>query len=458
MTWSAALAICSKWIAVSSADLFAGWLPPIVIQRDEGAAKSLREERIWLPMRSSSSATLLHSLVSRDTSATFRGKLRNILRHDPALCLFTAAKLVQEHERGWCPIAGQWTTKQLADWWVRHGAEVWDGSAFLSCPDIQTGERLLQRFMRLDQHFRTLPFSRWLLESDLWWKAAGLSRRSNICQSMHSIRLIDSDQSNSASKPTKHASNQDAHIAFGKVNAMAAERERLRCEFSESLESVRRDLAKQLAYGLSHEINNPLANIATRAQGLIASASETQHADSLQRIVDQSYRAHAMIADLMFYAHPPEPQFASGFAAKQMIEEVIAPMQSTLQRDAITVDVHVSTSQKCDGDPIMLGEAIRALILNAVESIGVEGQIVISFETDADFSGYLLRISDSGQGLTPEDAARAFDPYFSGREAGRGLGLSLCRVHRIAELHGGSIQLHPALIGCVAEFSWPMHL
>lgn len=442
---------------MSSADLFAGWLPPIVIQRDEGTANPSNEERIWLPMRSSSSATLLHALVSRDTSVTFRRQLRNTLRHDPALCLFTAAKVVQEHERGWRPIAGQWTTKQLADWWVRHGAEIWDGSAFLSCPDIQTGESLLQRFMRLDQHFQTLPFSRWLLESDLWWKSAGLCRRSSICQSLHSIRLIDSDQSKSSSESIKHASNQDAHVAFGKVAAMVAERERLQGEFSDSLESVRRDLAKQLAYGLSHEINNPLANIATRAQGLIASASGPQQADSLQRIVDQSYRAHAMIADLMFYAHPPEPQFISGFVAKDVVEEVISPMRPSLQRDAICVDVDVPSSLKCDGDPNMLGEAIRALVLNAVESIGVEGQIVISFEADSDTNRCVLRISDSGQGLTSDDAARAFDPYFSGREAGRGLGLSLCRVHRIAELHGGSIQLHPALIGCVAELSWPMH-
>ncbi|MEO9591184.1 sensor histidine kinase [Rhodopirellula bahusiensis] len=415
------------------------------------------EERIWLPMRSSSSSTLLHALVSRDTSTTFRRKLRNTLRHDPALCLFTAAKLVQEHERGWRPIAGQWTTKQLADWWVRHGADVWDGSAFLSCPESQTGESLLQRFMRLDQHFQTLPFSRWLLESDLWWKAAGLSCRSSICQSLHSIRLIDSDQSKSSSVTSKHASNQDAHQAFGKVTAMVAERERLQGDFSESLETVRRDLAKQLAYGLSHEINNPLANIATRAQGLIASASGPQQADSLQRIVDQSYRAHAMIADLMFYAHPPEPQFESGFAAKQVVEDVIDPMKAALQRDAITVEFHNAFSVKCDGDPAMFGEAVRALVRNAVESIGVEGQIVISIEPEADAKHCLVRVSDSGQGLTAEDAARAFDPYFSGREAGRGLGLSLCRVHRIAELHGGSIRLHPALIGCVAELTWPMH-
>ncbi|MFG0265358.1 MAG: sensor histidine kinase [Rhodopirellula sp. JB055] len=443
---------------MSSADLFAGWLPPIVIEHDNGTANPSHEERIWLPMRSSSSTTLLHALVSRDTSATFRRKLRNTLHHDPALCLFTAAKLVQEHERGWRPIAGRWTTKQLADWWVRHGANVWDGASFLSCPDTETGEKLLQRFMRLDQHFQTLPFSRWLMESDLWWKAAGLHRQASICESMHSIRLIDSDQADPASIPNKHPSNQDAHEAFGKVTTMVTERERLQSEFSQSLESVRRDLAKQLAYGLSHEINNPLANIATRAQGLIAAAASPQQAESLQRIVDQSYRAHAMIADLMFYAHPPEPQRVSGFEARQVVDSVIEPMRPTLQSHEIVVDIQVPRSLKCDGDPSMFGEAIRALILNAVESIGVDGQIALAIQTDSESELCLLRISDSGQGLTAEDAARAFDPYFSGREAGRGLGLSLCRVHRIAELHGATIQLHPALIGCVAELTWPMHV
>jgi hypothetical protein len=239
---------------------------------------------------------------------------------------------------------------------------------------------------------------------------------------------------------------------------MVTERKRLQNEFSQSLETVRRDLAKQLAYGLSHEINNPLTNIATRAQGMIASAASPRQAESLQRIVDQSYRAHAMIADLMFYAHPPEPQMVSGFEAKQVVDQVIEPMRPTLQADEIVVEVQIQPSLKCDGDPNMFGEAIRALICNAVESIGVDGQIALTLQTDSDAKQCLFRISDSGQGLTADDAARAFDPYFSGREAGRGLGLSLCRVHRIAELHGGTIQLHPALIGCVAELTWPLHV
>src|SRR5262245_27625919 len=59
------------------------------------------------------------------------------------------------------------------------------------------------------------------------------------------------------------------------------------------------------AYGLSHEINNPLANIATRAQTLLADEKNPERRRKLATIVQQAFRAHEMIADLMLFARPP---------------------------------------------------------------------------------------------------------------------------------------------------------
>ena len=61
-----------------------------------------------------------------------------------------------------------------------------------------------------------------------------------------------------------------------------------------------------MAYGLSHEINNPLANISARAQQLARDEADPERAHSLDQIVQQVYRAHEMIAGLMFFANPPE--------------------------------------------------------------------------------------------------------------------------------------------------------
>jgi len=221
------------------------------------------------------------------------------------------------------------------------------------------------------------------------------------------------------------------------------------------------DLAKQLAYGLSHEINNPLANIATRAQAIQSIADDVQTKQSLQRIVEQSYRAHAMISDLMFYANPPEPRIRQT-DLDDRIALVIEHFSPTAERLGITFSRESALETDEDDEPKftlladseMIGEAVAVLVRNSIETIGTGGRIHIRTTTEGQSA--LIEVSDSGPGITAEQAANAFDPYYSGREAGRGLGLGLCRADRIARLHGGSVTLAPAIAGCVAQLRLPI--
>ena len=68
---------------------------------------------------------------------------------------------------------------------------------------------------------------------------------------------------------------------------------------------------KQFAYGLSHEINNPLTNISMRAQALLASEKDPDRRRALEAINAQAFRAFEMLADLMLFAHPPQPDLVS---------------------------------------------------------------------------------------------------------------------------------------------------
>lgn len=104
-------------------------------------------------------------------------------------------------------------------------------------------------------------------------------------------------------------------------------------------------------------------------------------------------------------------------------------------------------------DPLMIGEAIGALIRNAIEAISDGGRIgILVHETE---SALFIEVADSGPGLSEQARKNAFDPYFSGREAGRGLGLGLCRVARIAELHGGTAEITGSIVGCIARITLP---
>jgi len=226
--------------------------------------------------------------------------------------------------------------------------------------------------------------------------------------------------------------------------------------FDHELQKAKRAAVKQFAYGLSHEINNPLANISTRAQTLIRSEPDSGRQQSLQRIVDQAMRAHEMTADLMFYAHPPTPS-KSRFDLRDVIVTVIQQCEELTAGRAIELIVAPSESPVIvHADRAMVTEAVRSLLRNAIEAIGCDGRVILACEFDASTKSAIVSVCDSGPGLSTAAAQHAFDPYFSGREAGRGLGVGLCRVETIAKIHDGDVQLSSGTVGCTARVWIPV--
>lgn len=227
---------------------------------------------------------------------------------------------------------------------------------------------------------------------------------------------------------------------------MVSENRKLSERFDEQLNEQKLHSLRQLAYGLSHELNNPLANISTRAQLLRRKSDSSESQRTLDQIVAQAYRGHGMIADLMFYANPPEPDLQR-CEILSIVRSVIDEFESSQSAD---IRFQWQGESECHGnvDAIMIGELIRALVRNSVEAIGESGLVIASVRCDADT--ITVQIADSGPGLSESARRHAFDPYFSGREAGRGLGLGLCRAYRIAQIHQGTLSLAGGPAGCVA--------
>ncbi len=92
-----------------------------------------------------------------------------------------------------------------------------------------------------------------------------------------------------------------------------------------------------------------------------------------------------------------------------------------------------------EADPVQLNVALRAICQNAMESLGNGGHIEIGVEQAG--SEVRIRISDDGPGIRPEERRHIFDPFYSARQAGRGLGLGLSKAWRIITNHGGRIEV-----------------
>jgi len=315
------------------------------------------------------------------------------------------------------------------------------------------------RLEKLRRSFIRMPIERWLPSAGKWLELVGPSVPRQWVATWPTI--VDPSDDESSGDPPPPRADEPISYSPSKLDLAALARRLIRSEsllesFADELQAAKRAAVKQFAYGLSHEINNPLANISTRAQTLMRAEADTGRQQSLQRIVDQAMRAHEMTADLMFYAHPPTPK-KTRFDLGDLI--AVVTKQCGEMVDGRAIELVISAAEKpvmVDADRAMMTEAVRGLLRNAVEAIGCDGRVVLGCEIEPATSSAVITICDSGPGLSPAAALHAFDPYFSGREAGRGLGVGLCRVDTIAKIHGGDVRLSSGTVGCTARVWIPI--
>jgi hypothetical protein len=220
--------------------------------------------------------------------------------------------------------------------------------------------------------------------------------------------------------------------------------------FNEALEIAKLDALKELAYGASHEVNNPLANISARAQTLLQEEKDPDRRRRLAAINSQAFRAHEMIADMMLFARPPqlEPKTVN---LVELLDDLVRRLtEEAANQNTELVRIGGDALVEARVDPIHLRAALRALVINSLEALAEGGRIELSVRRGLPAARSMgsaaggtaeIVVSDNGPGVSAEIRQHLFDPFYSGREAGRGLGLGLSKCWRIVTQHGGRIEL-----------------
>ena len=210
----------------------------------------------------------------------------------------------------------------------------------------------------------------------------------------------------------------------------------------------------EFAAGAGHEINNPLASIIGQTQLLLKSDQSTERRQAYETIGAQAWRIRDMIGNSMLFARPPQAQ-RQKINLVEVTQQALQPLITISAEFQIDIKL-ASTADliELEADRTQISTLITHLVRNSLEAIkptNRPGTISVTLRDDMPGS-VELSVVDDGPGIVSAEVRRhLFNPFYSGRSAGRGLGFGLCLAWQITRMHGGMI-IHCALAESGAGF------
>ena len=198
----------------------------------------------------------------------------------------------------------------------------------------------------------------------------------------------------------------------------------------------------KLSAGIAHEIRNPLSSIRGLAQFVYNSFSKTdERKEDLNTIIQEVDRLNKLVVQVLDFAKLKKPNLTP-FSLNDLIRKIVELFKLEIKDKQIKFDLELSPDiSQIQADEDQVRQITMNVIINAIQAILRKGEIKIKTES-ALLKGepaIKLIIEDSGIGITEKDFNQIFDPFFSTKERGSGLGLSI--VYKLVEGHQGEIKV-----------------
>jgi len=195
----------------------------------------------------------------------------------------------------------------------------------------------------------------------------------------------------------------------------------------------------QLAAGIAHEIRNPLTSINILIHSLTENLpSENTHREDLKVIEEEILRINEIVNQFLRFAKPAPPLLDKTDLIP-IFEETLQLLRPQIEKGKIAVQKEFEPLPLITVDREQIKQVILNLLMNAIQAMPGGGQLSMSGRFSRDGYWVELTVQDSGVGIPPEDLDKLFDPFFSTKEGGIGLGLSI--AHRIIDQHHGKIEV-----------------
>lgn len=435
--------------------------------------------RLFLPMADRSADALIDTLLAAGDSPETPPveELSAALALDPPLLLWTAHHATTglvDKDKDVPPLAStNLTVDDLAYWLAENGLAVLDwGEATAQSPDISTdnaqGDGLdprgwadrvaeavemgeLARRASDPNRSQRAYLAGVLHVARQWFPQALLVQSADL--SVDELPVEDELPAEKLLTNDNPASNaaREARLRWLETSSSAcrlpplvrrlARLEQLEERFTQTLLAEKLEAMAEFAAGAGHEINNPVAVIAGRAQLFLQGETDPERRRALALMNAQAKRVYEMITDMMLFARPPAPTYKT-VELIAIIDRIIDELKPATTEQAISLlRTGLSSPIEIEADPEQLNVALRAMCRNSLEAIGHDGNIEIDVQVD-ELDRVVIRVTDDGPGIPEDVHCHVFDPFFSARQAGRGLGLGLSKSWRIVVTnHKGRIDV-----------------
>ena len=237
---------------------------------------------------------------------------------------------------------------------------------------------------------------------------------------------------------------------FGEVAASFNE---MAASLNEQMQNMQRAeqmrLVGEMAAGLVHEVKNPLAGIKASIQILLQEGNALEEDRMiLTAVLGEVNRIESLMKSLLAFARPPKPQFVP-VDMNSVVESSIAlslPYSSVASGSRKAVDIVKQPDARLPmvtADPGQMQQVLLNLLMNAVEAMPEGGTLTVRTSPSAEnqsVQGIQIEITDTGKGIDEETRKKLFQPFFTTKRKGTGLGLAVSK--RFVEMHSGTISIH----------------
>ena len=271
----------------------------------------------------------------------------------------------------------------------------------------------------------------------------GLRSQCRTCPRMHQSDDVQEMRTHELSGRTMHLDVSARHladasgVAIGTIETIRDAAPRLRLEES-IVESEKMKAIGLIAAGLAHELRNPLAIISTTAECCMDMQDDPEVTSSLESITNAVRAAEKVIRDLLNFARPA-PDYFESVSIRELLASLAGMLSAECRKRGVKIAADLDRElPSVYADRAKLQQALLNFMLNGIEAMESGGTLTISARRSG---GRTLEvaIADTGRGMTEPELARVFEPFYSSKPGGVGMGMPISM--KIVQAHQGHVRI-----------------